>query len=63
MFIVVMPLTRRFVFDDILDLEVLDDSPSGPIIVGITAIQPVKRYMVPIEGLGTVWVNWHIHTL
>jgi len=34
-----------------------------PVIVGITAIDPVRLYMVPVEDVGIVWVDWDVYYL
>jgi hypothetical protein len=62
-FVVVTPLQRTHLMDPVLSCEVLKEQPDQPTIVGITAIQPSKLYMVSVDGVGTVWVKWDLHTL
>ena len=33
------------------------------VMVGVPAIRAVRLYMVPVKGVGIIWVNWDVHTL
>ena len=47
--------------DEVLDLPLIADA--GPVIVGISGIQPRKPYMVPLSNGTTVWVDWEVEWL
>lgn len=46
--------------DPVLGLDVMEEKQSG-IIVGIKAIQPEKLYMVPVDNVGIVYVDWDVY--
>lgn len=60
-FIVLTELSFAGTRDAILDLDVFQEANS--VIVGITAIEPVKLYMVPVRNVGIVRVDWDVHYL
>jgi hypothetical protein len=47
--------------DTVLDLPLVRHTHSR--IVGISAIQPLKLYMVPLSNGTTVWVDWDVEWL
>lgn len=61
-FIVLSKLNRTGQRDRLLDLEVFEQTPE-PLIVGIPAIKAQKLYMVPIDGVGVVLVDWDLYCL
>jgi len=56
-FAIVTTLDRTGTRDEVLDLEIFQENEK-PVIVGITGIDPVKLYMVPVDNVGIVWVDW-----
>ena len=56
---ILTPIVRTNTRDPLLDLEVMEES-EGVVIVGITAIQPTSLYMVDVDGVGIVWVDWDL---
>ncbi|KAI1207273.1 uncharacterized protein F4807DRAFT_435103 [Annulohypoxylon truncatum] len=62
-FAVVTPLRRDGTRDALLDLEILQESNDDPIIIGVPQIQPTRPYLVPIDGLGIILVDWSIKWL
>lgn len=62
-FVVLIPVRRTETRHHILDLEVMEEMEGQAVIVGVTAVSPVGLYMVRVEGVGTVWVDWDVHTV
>jgi hypothetical protein len=62
-FIILTPVYLTGERHKLLDLAILQAEPEGPIIVGVTAIMPVSLYMVPVEDVGIIWVEWEPHLL
>ncbi|EAQ88802.1 hypothetical protein CHGG_05421 [Chaetomium globosum CBS 148.51] len=46
----------------LLDLEIMEETEDA-VVVGVPVIRPVRLYMVPVRGVGIIWVNWDIHAL
>ena len=61
-FVVLTELRQNGRRDHLLDLDVLDDEDQ-PIIVGLPAIDPVKLYMIPVDGIGTIFNDWDVYYL
>ncbi|RYC58953.1 hypothetical protein CHU98_g7247 [Xylaria longipes] len=61
-FIVLSKLNRTGRRDELLDLEILEQTAEA-VIVGIPAIKAQKLYMVPIDGVGVVLVDWDLYCL
>lgn len=61
-FVLVKELRPTNTRDPVLDLEVFDQKDER-ITVGLNAIKPVKRYLVPVDGVGTVLVDWDVYYL
>ncbi|KAI1485633.1 hypothetical protein F5X96DRAFT_674446 [Biscogniauxia mediterranea] len=62
-FIILTPVRSTNARDALLDLEVMEEQNDDAIIVGVTAIAPVRLYMVKVDSVGIVWVNWELHYL
>ncbi|TRX98548.1 hypothetical protein FHL15_000622 [Xylaria flabelliformis] len=62
-FVILTPIKSTNTRDRILDLEVMAEKRDESIIVGITAISPQRFYMVQVDGVGIVWVDWDLHYL
>jgi len=62
-FVILTPVERTFRRHHILGLEVMDERHNRAVIVGVTAISPTCLYMVRVENVGTVWVDWEAHLL
>lgn len=62
-FAVVTPLERTDQRDELLGLEIMSEQEDAPIIIGITAIEPAKPYVVLVPGIGHVLNNWDIKLL
>ena len=62
-FIILTPVYLTGERHKLLDLAILQAEPEGPIIVGVTAIMPVSLYMVPVEDVGIILVEWEPHLL
>jgi hypothetical protein len=56
-FAIVTTLDRTGTRDEVLDLEIFQES-ENTVIVGITGIDPVKLYMLRVDNVGIVWVDW-----
>lgn len=46
----------------LLDLEIMEETEDA-VVVGVPAIRPVRLYMVPVRGVGIIWVDWDVYTL
>ncbi|RYC63896.1 hypothetical protein CHU98_g2323 [Xylaria longipes] len=62
-FVILTPVERTHTRDHILDLEIMAKKPDDAVIVGITAVSPQRFYMVKVDGVGIVWVDWDLHFL
>ena len=60
-FVILTELKTTGIRDPVLDLEVLAEARRQ--IAGISAILPEKPYMVPINNVGTVLVEWDAHSM
>lgn len=61
-FDLIKELRRTNMRDPILDLDVFDQKDERT-IVGANAIKPVERYLAPVDGVGTVSMDWDVHYL
>ncbi|KAI1131426.1 hypothetical protein F5Y10DRAFT_262185 [Nemania abortiva] len=61
-FIVLSKLNRTGSRDRLLDLEVFEQTDEA-VVVGIPAIKAQKLYMVHIDGVGVVLVDWDLYCL
>lgn len=61
-FAIVTPMELTGELDEILNLQTMDEQEDDPITIGITAIEPIKPYVVPIRGQH-VLVDWDIKWL
>ena len=41
----------------------MEEVTDKAVIVGITTILPLCLYMVPIKGIGIIWVDWEVDML
>lgn len=63
------PIQNSHVRDPILGLQVMDrvddNAPDAEkvVVIGIPAVRPVRHYMVDVDGVGLVWVDWNVHYL
>ncbi|KAK3897748.1 hypothetical protein C8A05DRAFT_47731 [Staphylotrichum tortipilum] len=62
-FLVLTPIKRTGTRHHILDLEVMEEEEEQAVIIGVPAVCPTRLYMVPVQGVGTVWVDWDVHLL
>ncbi|KAK3403030.1 hypothetical protein B0T20DRAFT_449951 [Sordaria brevicollis] len=62
-FILITPIRHTNRRHHILDLNIMEELTDEPVIIGLTAVQPVTLYMVHVDGVGIVWVDWDIYTL
>lgn len=61
-FIVLTLIKRTRTRHELLDLEIMEETEDA-VMVGVPAIRAVRLYMVPVKGVGIIWVNWDVHTL
>lgn len=62
-FAIITPLQRTGERDRLLELEVLREMEDEPTIIGITAIEPFKPYLVDVANVGVVNVDWSVRWL
>lgn len=62
-FAIITPLRRTGVRDELIDLEILQELNGEPLIIGIMAIEPAKPYLVQINDIGVVHVEWSVKWL
>ncbi|ROW07924.1 hypothetical protein VMCG_03429 [Cytospora schulzeri] len=61
-FVVLQPIRPSGRRDHVLGLQVMDKIDEV-VVIGITAVQPTKLYMLDVEGVGIVWNDWNLYWL
>ena len=60
-FVILTPVKRTHTRHNILGLEIMEEVTDKAVIIGITTILPLCLYMVPIKGIGIIWVDWEVY--
>lgn len=62
-FVVLQPVRPSGRRDDVLGLQIMDKIEDEIVVIGITAVQPTKLYMLDVDGVGIVWNDWNLYWL
>ena len=62
MFAIITSMERTGEHDNILDFEVINEIEDEPVIVGMTALEPTRPYIVSVRGQH-MFVDWDIKWL
>lgn len=62
-FVVLQPIRLSGRRDPVLGLNIMDKVDDEVVLIGITAVQPVKLYILDVEGVGLVWNDWEVYWL
>ncbi len=41
----------------------MEEEEDQAVVIGVPAVCPTRLYMVRVQGVGTVWVDWDVHVL